>query len=214
MGSIVYERSVGDLASILVVDDDAAVCELVSTVLRRAGFVAREAKDANDAVAAVDRQEPAVAVIDVHLGMGASGYELCRELQDRFEALPVIFISGVRTEAFDRVAGLLIGAHDYVVKPFDPDELVARVRRRATERAHGNGGPQAPLPDAFMLLTPREREVLQLLAEGRNQAAIAEALFLSPKTIATHLQKILAKLGVHSRAEAIAYAYRHRLFAV
>ena len=99
------------------------------------------------------------------------------------------------------------------MKPFDGDELIARVRRllvrnsdsgRHTERRKRRSAATASL-------TMREREVLQLLAEGRNQADIATKLYISSKTVATHIQRILAKLGVHSRAEAVAFAHRERL---
>jgi DNA-binding NarL/FixJ family response regulator len=126
----------------------------------------------------------------------------CRELRDRFGDLPVVIVSGERTESFDRVAGLLLGAADYIVKPFDPDELVARVRRLVVR--------DRPRPSATTL-TGRERDVLRLLADGLDQRRIAAELFLSPKTVATHIQHILAKLGVHSRAQAVAVAHRDGL---
>jgi DNA-binding NarL/FixJ family response regulator len=139
----------------------------------------------------------------VKLADGASGYELCHELRDRFEGIRVVFISGVRTEPFDRVGGLLMGADDYLVKPFDPDELVARVRKLVRRGAESQTDD-----DLAAALTAREREVLELLAAGLPQAAIAKTLVLSPKTVGTHIQNVLAKLDVHSRAEAVAVAYR------
>ena len=141
-----------------------------------------------------------------------NGYELCRELRDEFgEDLPIAFVTGARTESLDRVAGLLLGADDYLVKPVDPAELVARARRLARRR---RGETAAPAPNGGTeRLTVREREVLELLALGRNTNAIAAELFISPKTVSTHLQRILAKLGVHSRAEAVAVAYREGLLA-
>ena len=191
-------------------DDDSSIRELISTVLGRAGFDAREASNADEALALVDSEQPLVAVIDVQLAAGASGYELCHELQEQYGRIPVVFISGARTEPFDRVAGLLIGADDYLVKPFDPDELVARVRGLTLRRRMNGTFPPAQ-DEALEALTHREREVLRLLALGMNQSAIAQALDRSPKTIATHIQNALAKLGLHSRAEAIAFAYRHGL---
>lgn len=179
-------------------------------VLSRAGFDARVASNADEALARADAERPAVAVVDVQLSGGASGYELCHELHDRYGAIPVVFVSGSRTEPFDRVAGLLIGGDDYLVKPFDPDELVARVRKLALRGRVD--GTVAPSTDAALgALTSREREVLRLLALGMNQPAIAEALGRSPKTIATHIQNALSKLDLHSRGEAIAFAYRHGL---
>jgi len=124
--------------------------------------------------------------------------------QNLSKQLPIIFISGDRTEPFDRVAGLLLGADDYVTKPFDPDELVARVRRML-ERA----GERQPAPEREHYgLTPRERDVLGLLVDGLSQIDIAERLYLSPKTVGTHIQRIIGKMGVRSRTQAVAMAAR------
>jgi DNA-binding NarL/FixJ family response regulator len=109
----------------------------------------------------------------------------------------------------DRVAGLLLGADDFIVKPFDPGELVARARRVAVRQRLSQADP-VPNP-ATPKLTPREREVLALLAEGRRQNEIAHELSISWKTVGTHVQNMLSKFGVHSRAELVARAYRENL---
>ena len=189
----------GNCGPVLVVDDDPRIRELITSVLERAGFETLEAPDGDGAMALAAQCQPAAAIVDVNLGGGRSGYEICRELQDRFGRLPLVMLSGERTESFDRVAGLLIGADDYVTKPFSPDELVARVRRLVPA--------EPPATEKFESLTPRERDVLALLARGQNQNEIPQSLFLSPKTVATHHQRILAKLGVHSRAQAVAAAH-------
>ena len=113
---------------ILVVDDDPGILELISTTLARVGYRVRTAASYAEAVACAREEEPALAIVDVELP-GPSGYDLLKELREEFGiALPVILVSGVRAESRDRVAGLLAGADDYLVKPFDPDELVARVQ--------------------------------------------------------------------------------------
>lgn len=189
---------------VLVVEDDANLRELVRSLLERAGYATLGFASGEDVLAAVER--PALVILDVRLP-GLSGYEVCRELKDKFgTSLPVLLVSAVRTEAFDRAAGLLIGADDYMVKPLDPDELIARVRRHLAPQKRATEAPPG-----VVLLTPREREVLQLLAGGMDQREIAERLVISSKTVATHIQHILVKLGVHSRAQAVAAAHRYGL---
>jgi two-component system nitrate/nitrite response regulator NarL len=151
-------------------------------------------------------ERPALAVLEVEID-GSSGLELLVELRERHgENLPVILISSERTTPSDRVAGLLVGANDYIVVPFDPDEFVARVRRLLPRAAADRGGSGGQRAEAS--LTPREREVLALLANGKTPKQIAAALVISPKTVATHIQHVLAKLGVHSRVEAVALAFQ------
>jgi DNA-binding NarL/FixJ family response regulator len=197
--------------TVLVVDDDESVRNLLRDALERGGFTVREAVDADGALAAVQTSLPHLVVLEVVLPR-VSGYELYKELRERLgEDLPIIFVSGERTDSYDRVAGLLLGAEDYIVKPFDPDEIVARVRRslrtrRVVEPAQSNG-TGAKLAN----LTPRESEILTLLTEGSSTAEIARDLVISQRTVGTHVQHILAKLGVSSRGQAVALAYREGL---
>jgi DNA-binding NarL/FixJ family response regulator len=189
--------------TVLVVDDDGACRELISTVLGRAGFSTLEAADGEEAMAAARRHRPGLVILDVRLP-DLSGYEICRQLRDEFgDTLSIVFLSGERTEGFDLAAGLLVGADDYVVKPFSADELLARVRIRLPSPA-----AEEPVPSD---LTKRELEVLGLLAEGLSQKEIAAELVISSKTVAAHVQHILGKLGVHSRTQAVAQAYRRGL---
>jgi DNA-binding NarL/FixJ family response regulator len=199
--------------SVLIVDDDENYRAFVSSVLARVGYEPSEAASGEEALLAVREQRPSCVLLDVLLP-GVTGYAVCRELRDRHgEALPIIFVTGERTEAGDRVAGLLLGADDYIVKPFDPDELLARVRRAIVRSQRLDLlGNSTTTGDGFGL-TPRERDILTLLAAGRRQEAIAAQLVISPKTVATHIQRILTKLNVHSRAEAVALAHRERLTA-
>jgi DNA-binding NarL/FixJ family response regulator len=190
---------------ILVVDDDEGLRRLVCAALEDAGYLTLAAQDAAEAIALTATADVELAIVDVNLPL-VSGYELCRRLKESRASLPVVFLSGARTEWFDRVGGLLIGADDYLVKPFVPDELVARVRgllRRAAPAV-------AP---RLASLTKRELEVLRLLALGSSQREIADELVISPKTVGTHIEHILEKLDVHSRSQAIALAYREALVA-
>src|SRR5439155_8821374 len=119
----------------------------------------------------------------------------------------IIFVSASRTESYDRVAGLLLGADDYLAKPFAPNELLARVRR-LVQRALP---PSLAIPS---VLTKRELEVLGLLAEGLAQREIAKKLTIREKTVGSHIERILSKLGVRSRAQAVALAFREDLVGV
>jgi DNA-binding NarL/FixJ family response regulator len=195
-------------AAVLVVDDDPDFRTFARTLLERTGLAVEEAADANEALAAVERMPLQLVLLDVKLPE-TSGYELYRELRDLCgEGLPIIFISGERVEAYDRVAGLLLGADDYLVKPFDPDELVARVRRSLGRRANGHSTSERGSEDLLADLTPREREVLALLAAGRSSKQIARQLVISPRTLGTHIQHILGKLNVDNRTQAVAVAHR------
>jgi len=201
------ERGTGSGHPVLVVDDDEGCRVLVADLLQqRIGCTVYEAASGDEALDIAELVRPALVVLDVNLPR-VTGYEVCHELRNSFgNDIAIMFLSGKRAEALDRVGGLLIGADDYVVKPFEPDELVSRARallRRATSSAlvRSRGVPAATL-------TSREREVLELLAQGLDQDQIASALVISSKTVATHIQRTLAKLGVHSRAQAVAYAHR------
>jgi DNA-binding NarL/FixJ family response regulator len=185
---------------VLVVDGDPKSRAALLKVLQRAGYAAQQARTGEEALDAAGRRRPALVITETHLP-GASGYEICRELRERYgEDLPIIFVSAARTEETDRVAGLLLGADDYLAKPIRFDHLLARVRRLVTQ--------PAPVGRPVAALTPREQEVLELLAEGLEQEEIAKRLFVTPKTVAKHIERILGKLAVHSRAQAVALALR------
>jgi DNA-binding NarL/FixJ family response regulator len=190
---------------VLIVDDDAELRALVSRLLTPLGYQIQTAASADEALETARRTPPTLALLDIHLP-DVSGYEICRQLRDEFgDAIAIIFVSGKRTEEYDRAAGFLLGADDYMIKPFGAGELIARVRGVLVRRAARPKG-------AVSGLTPRELEVLELLSRGLRQDAIASRLFITSKTVATHIQNILEKLDVHSRAEAVAYAHRHRIF--
>jgi DNA-binding NarL/FixJ family response regulator len=194
---------------VLLVEDDPHFRESVRVVLESAGFAVEEAGNAEDALRIAAERQPSLVLLDVHLP-GFSGYEICRLLREEHgQRLGIIFLSGTKMESIDRATGLGFGADDYVLKPFEPEELVARVRAvlRRSEPA-----PRVPAAgNESFHLTPRELEILRLLAEGLTQDQIAKQLVIAPKTVATHIERILGKLGVQSRAQAVALAFREEL---
>ncbi|HEY2074340.1 MAG TPA: response regulator transcription factor [Gaiellaceae bacterium] len=191
---------------ILVVDDDESLLELLCVLLHEAGHEVTAVATGADAMRTADVEQPALAILDVCLP-DVSGYEVCRRLRERWgNAIPILFVSGERTDTVDRVAGLLIGGDDYLVKPFASDELLARVaslirRSEVPENGHVKAST----------LTPREHEVFQLIARGLPNAEIAQRLVISPKTVGTHIEHIYVKLGVRSRVEALQAGLRHEL---
>ena len=187
--------------AVLVADPDARSRAEVRRALELAHYQTIEAATAAEAIAKAQQRRPALAVLDVHLP-DMSGYVLCRELREQFgEQLPIVFVSQHRTEPADRVAGLLIGADDYIVKPFNTDELVARLRRLIARRPS--------TPPQLTRLTPRERDVLELLVDGHAQADISAELYISEGTVSKHIEHILAKLGAARRAEIAAWSAAH-----
>ncbi len=190
--------------SVLVVLGDQHEADQMAAEVEGAGYPAATVSSGEAALQAAREATPRLVLLEVELP-GICGYEVCHRLRCELgPSLPIVLISHLRTESFDRVAGLLIGADDYLAEPVDPAELCARVRRlvdrdESVER----------LEDFD--LTAREREVLRLLVEGLDQREIAERLMLSPKTISTHTGHVFRKLGVHSRTQAVSSAYQHNL---
>jgi DNA-binding NarL/FixJ family response regulator len=193
----------GDI--VLIADGEESSRTLLAGVLRNAGYEPLEAEGGDEALELARTTVPAAAILEIPLPE-LSGYELCTALKVEFgPELPVIFLTGSRTESYDRVAGLLLGADDYVTKPYSAGELLVRLRKLLHRRTD---------PEAARFarrLTKREHEVLSLLAEGLQHQEIGRRLFISPKTVGTHVEHILRKLGARGRAQAVAIAYRHRI---
>jgi DNA-binding NarL/FixJ family response regulator len=190
-----------DSGPVLIADEDDASRARLARLLQANGFNVVQVASGEEALQAVREARPSIALLEVPLGQ-LSGYEVCRTLRSELgDALPIVFVSGTRIESYDRVAGLLLGADDYIVKPYAPDELLTRVRNLVRR--------SRPLAPAVVTgLTRREREVLRLLVEGLRSEEIAGRLFISRKTVGTHIEHILRKLGVRSQAQAVALAYR------
>jgi len=192
------------VGSVVVADGDDEQRHTIARALRRAGYDVIEVATGAEALAAANRTDVALLMLEVSLP-DTTGYQVCHALrEDGGSELPIFFLSGTRTEPMDRVAGLLLGADDFIVKPFDDDELVTRAGRfvaRGGPRRARNEAPDSPH------LTRRETQVLALLAAGQRQKEIARELSISPKTVATHVQNLLGKFGVNSRAVLVARAY-------
>src|SRR3954471_1330651 len=145
---------------ILLVDDDKAFRSFVGALFEGIGYATRGLASGAEVLAAVADEPPAAILLDVHLP-GLNGYEICRALRERYgDSIAIVFISGERTDPLDRAGGMLIGADDYLVKPVDPGELIARVIR-LLGRTGSNGNGHATSSNGNLdALTQRENEVL------------------------------------------------------
>jgi DNA-binding NarL/FixJ family response regulator len=188
---------------VVIADDDAEARAHLATALRGAGFATAEVATGHEVLDQAREERPAAVVLEVSLP-GLSGYSVCRRLREELgDDLPIVFVSGHRTEPHDRVAGFLVGADEYLAKPVTAEELIIRISRLVRR---SDGRPRAGPP-----LSPRELEILGFLARGLGQKEIARELYVSPKTVGTHVEHIYRKLGVRSRAQAVAAALRDGL---
>jgi len=144
------------MSEVLIVDDDPSVREVLVLYLTQAGFETRQAEDGHAAIELVNAQSPDLILLDIMLP-GLDGYDVYRTLRERSD-VPIIFLTA-RDEDVDRILGLELGADDYITKPFNPREVVARVKavlRRVSPAARS----RAPLHFERLTLNPETRECL------------------------------------------------------
>ncbi|MEE4542954.1 response regulator transcription factor [Streptomyces sp. V4-01] len=206
---------------VVIADDQALVRTGFRMILAADGIdVVAEAADGVQAVEAVRRHAPDLVLMDIRMPV-LDGLEATRLILTGAPARPRVLI--LTTFDLDSYvyAALAAGASGFLLKDVTPEYLVAAVRlvragdallapaitRRLVERfADRDGRAQAPHRD-LASLTPREREVMQLLARGMSNAELAAAFRLSEATVKTHVARILAKLGLRDRAQAVVVAY-------
>lgn len=193
----------GDALSVVLVDDDAAVRDSLALLLGLRGYRTVTFASAEDLLAAVTPDWFGCVVADLRMP-GKSGLELAAELQARGIAMPVVIITAHGDVASARTA-FRLNAVDFLEKPFDDDALVdaletghARERERLAARGLRSGR------DRFLAaLSPREREIAELVARGMRNPAIAGKLGISPRTVEVHKARIMDKLGARGLDELI-----------
>jgi DNA-binding response OmpR family regulator len=185
------EGTIDRVATVLVVDDEPIVRDVVVRYLEREGYATLEAGDGDDARRLVERERPDLVVLDVMLP-GTDGLELCRWIRKRSE-LPVIMLTA-RGEEADRIVGLELGADDYVTKPFSPRELAARVRS-VLRRTRAGGVPTEKLEFGDVALDAETREVRKGDAELKLTAKEFDLLWF----LASHPRRVFGRDQLMSR---------------
>lgn len=217
----------GDMIKILIVDDEKPIRDLIDMNLSAAGYYCVTAEDGMRAIDAVEKDTFDLVLLDIMLP-GADGYDVMEYI--RPYKVPVIFISA-KHEVKDRVKGLKLGADDYLIKPFDVTELLARVeavlrRYNKSDKILTIGGVEidiearrvtrdgSPVP-----LTSKEFDLLMLFAENRNVALFRENLYervwhdeyyANSRTLDIHVQRLRRKLGWERNLVAV-YKIGYRL---
>lgn len=203
--------------TVLVVDDEKKILELVRLYLENEGFKVITAEDGETALEKVEMHEPQIVILDIMLPK-LDGWEVCRKIREK-SAVPIIMLTA-RGEEIDRILGLELGADDYVSKPFSPRELVARVK--AVLRRYNNTDKkerQRITLDNLVVdydyhvvkingkridLSPKEFELLWFLINNRNRVLSREQLLANvwdydyygdPRTVDTHIKRLREKLG-------------------
>ncbi|WP_406212786.1 response regulator [Streptomyces canus] len=218
----------GDRLRAVIADDQALVRTGFGMILTADGIdVTAEAADGAEAVAAVRRTRPDVVLMDIRMP-GMDGIEATRRIlaDDTAGAIRVIILTTYDLDHYV-YAALTAGASGFLLKDVTPEHLVAAIRlvrsgdallaptitRRLIERfaRREEAAPSADPQRDLSGLTPRELEVLRLLATGLSNAELAERLFLSPTTVKTHIGRILSKLDLRDRVQAVVLAYESGL---
>lgn len=217
----------GDMIKILIVDDEKPICDLIDMNLTAAGYSCVAVQDGLAAIDAVERNTFDLVLLDIMLP-GADGYDVMEYI--RPFKVPVIFISA-KHEVKDRVKGLKLGADDYLIKPFDVTELLARVeavlrRYNKSEKKLTVGEIEIDLEARRVSrsgnpvpLTSKEFDLLMLFAENRNVALFRENLYekvwddeyyANSRTLDLHVQRLRRKLGWEKNLVAV-YKVGYRL---
>ena len=203
-------------STILVVEDEPSISEVVGLYLRRAGFQVQSASDGAAAMETLARRMPDLVVLDLMLPE-VDGFAITRWIRDRGDT-PIIIVSSRREES-DRIAGLELGADDYLVKPFSPQELVSRVRAvlRRTQRSDAEGGTPLSFTDLSIdpqtmlvsvrggevSLTAKEFELLHHLARHPRRVFSRDQLleavwgasdYIDPSTVTVHIRRLREKI--------------------
>lgn len=209
-------------STILIVDDEVNICELIRLYVEKEGYKAIIATDGDSAVAKFKAEKPDIVLLDIMLPV-KDGWQVCREIR-AIDNTPIIMLTA-KGETFDKVLGLELGADDYIVKPFDPKELVARIkavlRRSEPKSAEQQNAElvfdglkidretyEVYLEDTKIEMPPKEFELLFFLAKNKNKVFTRDQLldeiwgyefFGDSRTVDVHIKRIREKIETEGR---------------
>jgi FixJ family two-component response regulator len=184
-----------------IVDADPATCEALSVLFRLEGFQTMFSVDVATLFVALDRRWPDIVVLNLKVG-AEDGLQVLRRIKARRASTPV-FMLGDRPQVEAAVQAMKAGASDVITKPIDTEYLVASVRDvlgAAGHPAH-RGDRRTVEVRGFAQLTPREREVLELITNGQSNKEAGRELGISPRTIEVHRARVMEKLGARNTAD-------------
>jgi FixJ family two-component response regulator len=192
-----------DVATVIVVDDDAGVRNAMRVLLKSVGLNCTLFESAQDFLGSYQPSQQGCLVLDIRMP-GMSGLELQQQLNLRGAVIPVIFMTG-HGDIPMAVEAMQHGAFDFLQKPIREQDLLDRIQRAIVKdgELRKSLGEHARIKSHLDSLTPREREVLDLMTLGKQNKAIAQDLAVSPRTIEIHRARVMEKMSAHSVAELV-----------
>jgi two-component system response regulator FixJ len=188
---------------VMVVDDDSGIRNAMRALLKSVGLESVQYASAHEFLAAYQPSQPGCLVLDIRMP-GMSGLELQQQLNLRGAVIPVIFMTG-HGDIPMAVEAMQHGAFDFLQKPFRDQDLLDCIQRAIVRdgELRQSLGEHARIKGHLESLTPREREVLDLMVQGRQNKAIAQVLNVSPRTIEIHRARVMEKMNAQSVAELV-----------
>lgn len=192
-----------DEATVFVVDDDQAVRKFLKGLIETIGLRVETFPSASEFLEAYDPESPGCVVLDIRMP-GMSGLELQRILVERQNILPVIILTGHGDVALV-VASMKSGAVDFIEKPFNNEVLLDRIQSAVAKstQLHEQRHKRRKIECSVELLTPRERQVLDLIVDGETNKGIARKLDISEKTVEIHRARVMEKMNAKSLASLV-----------
>jgi FixJ family two-component response regulator len=189
--------------TVFIVDDEEPVADSIAMLLRTVGLATKIYRDARVFLEEYHADQPGCLLLDVRMPK-MSGLELQQALIARNVSLPIVFITG-HGDVPMAVEAMRAGALDFIQKPFNDDELIRRVQKALEEDARERELLQRreELERRWAGLTPREREIALLIADGQANKRVAADLEISARTVELHRARILQKMGVRSLAQLV-----------